>query len=378
MGSVFKSEKRKKRMKQLGKTQFGTKKGQKETFKPGEVGKMRINLLVVTDDGDYAGHLSEYISEHHADMMNVNICSTPECLQELLPVQKFDAALLEPYMIKYVDLHAIHLPLLLWTDEESYAEAPEELKGIRKYQRISSIVASVVEQYAAVSTAGRGVDSEKAHITAVWSPTGGVGKTIVALAYAEKMASAGKQVLYLNLETFSSIPAFFADTGKSISRVFDLLEYKEGNVKMLIRGIQKQDSGAGVMYFCSPDNFDDMNILSSENIALLLDACAGVSEELVIDMSCVCDERAWKIFELTNKVFLVTDATTLAHTKLSQFVSQNNVFERIKEKTVLIANKGESAAKSPVEMVISLPYVHTTDAIEVYKTLADNRFEVHK
>ena len=240
---------------------------------------------------------------------------------------------------------------------------------IKKYQRISSIVAEVLSYSAIYLPCGRDPDFERARVTAIWSPAGGVGKTAVALAYAAKVVSEGKQALYLDLEPFSSVPVYFNETGRSISAIFEMLENGEGNVKMLIRSTSQQDFG-GIKYFCKPDNYDDINILSAENIEKLTNACAGVTDELVIDMSCVCDERARRVFSLADKVFLVVDQSAASQIKMNQFASQHSDFLQIKDKVTLVANKGAAINVPFVETIVSLPFVKSTDRLEVYQTMS--------
>jgi len=330
---------------------------------------MRIKLLVATCETDYAQHLSNHLSKHYADSIVVCMCRSRECLSEVLKTQKFDVALFEKDMFEDEDISLVNLPLMLTTEEERQI-AQDQSKLIIKYQRISLIVAEIMSKCAKLSKYVKGLSNFRANITAVWSPAGGVGKTTVALSYAAKKVSEGKQVLYLNLESFSSVPAYFSETGRSISAVFEMLGDGEGNIKMLIRGICQQDSGVGVAYFCRPENFDDMYALSAENIGELTSVCASVTEELVIDMSCACDWRARKVFEHADKVLLVSDTTTTAKVKLSQFISQHNVFEGIKEKVVFVANKGAVIAQQTPEKIMNLPLVKATDPKAVYKTLS--------
>jgi Mrp family chromosome partitioning ATPase len=337
---------------------------------------MRAKLLIASTDKDYTEHLSNRILEHHADAIDATICSSLELMRELLSAKKFDVALLEEVFIGDADLYAIHLPLLLWAEDENATDSKTDLKKIRKYQKVSSIVAEVLEKCAKVSADIHGLDPEKAQITAVWSPSGGVGKTSVALAYAAKKALEGKQVLYLNLEPFSSVQVYFSETGRSISTVFEMLENHDGNAGMLIRGIRQLDADTGIAYFCRPENFDDMNILSTENVAELINACAGVMEEVVVDMSCLCDERAQQVFEYADKAFIVTDASITAQTKLLQFTAQHHVFERIKDKAFLVANKGAVINNQLTDAIIMLPLVKSVDASTVYKTLSGCSFEM--
>lgn len=338
---------------------------------------MKIKLLIATPDTDYAEFLSSRIAERHMDAADVSVCSSLEGLQDSLMDRKFDAALLEASLLEGADLCNIQLPLLLWTEDMNASDTLDTFKKIRKYQRVSSIVSCVQEQYAKVATDGRGFDQDKAHISVVWSPAGGVGKTTVALAYAAKKVSEGKRVLYLDLELFSSSSVYFDETGKGISTIFEMLENHEGNIKILIQGIRRYNSETGIAYFCRPDNFDDMNILTSENVSVLIDACAcaGATDELVIDMSCLCDERTQRIFDLADRVFLVTDMTTTSQTKLYQFATQHHIFENIRNKAIHIANKSAALGEPLTDTVISLPYVQTANAAIVYRTLVSYRFE---
>ena len=335
---------------------------------------MKTQLLIATSDCDYAGHLSNILSEHHADALDVSTCSTAESLREHLTARSFDVALLEASMIDDMDLRSINLPLLLWPEDENIPGEPCEFKKIRKYQRISSIVSNVLELYSKESANERGSRSKKARITAVWSPAGGVGKTAVALAYSAGKVLEGKQVLYLDLEQFSSVGAYFAETGRSISAIFEMLEAGEGNIQMLIRSLRQRDGGSGITYFCRPENFDDMNILTADNVSALIDACAGVTDELVIDMSDECGERTRKAFELADRILLVTDPSRTAQIKFSQFAAQHNIFQHIKGKSALVANRGAAACDSPVDEIIYLPAVQSGDAAFVYKALSGISF----
>lgn len=336
---------------------------------------MKIRLLIATSDNDYTEHISGVLSAKYADTFYVSVCRAGQSLSEMIAAQGFDAALLEAQPAEGIDLSSIRLLVFLWEENCSLSGIAGNPVLIRKHQRISSIVSSILENYSKVSSASNGPDSSRASVTAVWSPAGGVGKTTVGLAYASKLIAEGKQVLYLNLEHFSSSPMYFADTGKSISSVFEMLEKGEGNVKMLIRGIVKQDQRSGISYFCRPENFDDINILSPADITTLIAACASVADELVVDLSSTCDERTRQVFSLADRIFLVTDHTAASYVKLRQFTSQNSVFQRIRNKTAIVANKDASLNEPPVDSLIRLPFVQAGDVIVVYKTLSSCIFE---
>jgi MinD-like ATPase involved in chromosome partitioning or flagellar assembly len=333
---------------------------------------MKTNLLICTADTAYAEHLSRHLSERHADAFEVCVCLESGSLHDTIKSQTFDAALIDPGLSVGADLRPVRVPLLIWSEESDDAEASGEYKRVRKYQRISSIVAEILTSCAEMLSDARVEDLEKARVTVVWSPAGGVGKTTVALAYAAKKVADGKETLYLDMEHFSSVPVYFHEAGTSISSVFEMLENGSGNIQMLIRAIRKQDNGDGIAYISRPDNYDDMNILSAEDAATLLRACCGVAEEVVVDMPCVCDARTRKLFEIADKIFLVTDATAAARTKVSQFVTQHNVYGGIKAKLAVVANRGATVSDTPTPSpeIVALPHVASYNAQAVYRSLA--------
>jgi hypothetical protein len=81
------------------------------------------------------------------------------------------------------------------------------------------------------------------------------------------------------------------------------------------------------------------------------------------------------VFEYADSIFVVTDPSFSSQAKICQFTAQHNVFERIRKKAMLVANKDAPFIEPFVGAAIHLPYVQTTDASVVYKTLAGSTFE---
>lgn len=333
---------------------------------------MKIRLLIATGDSGYAEHLSRVLADKYAGIFEVGVCSAVERLAGLLTNNKYDAALIEPSFAGSADLGSIRLPLLLCDESPLHARNAENVGKVKKYQRISNIAGIVLESYAELGTGAYGFSENRAHITAVWSPCGGTGKTTVALAYAARKVAAGKQTTYLDLEDFSSTSAYFVEHGKSISTVFEKLE---ADVPMMLLGIRQRDSGTGITYFCGPDNYDDMNILTADDLAVLIQSCAMNADEVVVDLSSRCDEKTWKIFDLAATVLLVCDPSSTSQVKLNQFMKQHNIAQGIQNKSVLISNKGARVKLESINRVVNLPMVQSSDAVAIYKTLSGNAFE---
>ena len=333
---------------------------------------MRIKLLIATADVDYAEHVSNTLSERHGEDFEVSVCTSASRLRDLLAANRFDAALLESGFFDAALLGAVPLPLLLIDETGAIATDEGSLRKIAKYQRVSSLAGKVMEYYAEVSVGIGGLGGRRARITAVWSPAGGTGKTTVALAYAANRVSAGRQAVYLCLENFTSTPVYFKESGASISKLFEKLE---SNVQMFQKGIKQQDAGSGIGYFCSPENYDDVNVLTAEDLERLILACAEDADDLIVDLSGQCDRRTQRILCLADTVLLVCDPSAAAQAKMLQFIRQHSTFGQIRGNAVLVNNKGAQFADPSLGLSIPLPFVNAADPGSVFKTLSGGRFD---
>ncbi len=333
---------------------------------------MKIKLLIAASDSDYVEHLSSVLSENYSDIFEVVVSSQADRLKDLIQDNRFDVLLLEPAFFSFIDLSLVKLPIILWDRLSEDIEDYEVLNKIEKYQRISSIAGTILEKYSEISSSVNKFSYEKTNITAIWSPSGGVGKTTVALAYAARKALGDNNVVYLNLENFSSTQIYFPERGKSISTAFEKLE---SNLPMFLKGIRQYDSGSGISYFNGPTNYDDINILTKEDVETLINACAVGVDELVIDLSSQCDERIQKIFELADTIMLVCDQSKTSQTKLRQFLNQHSISQKIEFKSILVNNKGAKVIEPSFTRIIDLQIVQSTDPISIYKTLSGSKFE---
>ena len=110
---------------------------------------MKIQLLIALCDSDYVEHLSQVLIEKKSDVFEVSVCSSPKRLPELLTGQRFDVALLDDAMAEGAELSKPGLCIYLWDGSAEPVETVRQLPRIHRYQRISSIVGEIVEQYAA-------------------------------------------------------------------------------------------------------------------------------------------------------------------------------------------------------------------------------------
>lgn len=331
---------------------------------------MKIQLIIAVNDRDYVDHLSRELTERYAEVFEITVCTSPDRIGELTGRKRFDAGIFDAELARLAELSSVRLPLMVW-DGVSSASGEAGLELIKKYQRISRISADVLERYSKVAEGSWGIASGRANVTAVWSPSGGSGKTTAALAYCARKASQGLRPVYLDLQPFSASDIYFPSGGKSISALFEQLDSAE----LLGQGIRQEDHSSGIFYFGKPDNYDDINILTKDDIEQLITGCARSADELVIDLGSTYDAKTRHILELADCVMVVLDATAGCRAKWQQFAAQHDTFELIKDKTTLVLNRGAAADGSPVAKTVSLPIVQSTDPAIVFKTLSSGYFD---
>lgn len=332
---------------------------------------MKVRILIALSDNDYLERLTRVMSERYTNLLEITACSSADTLQQFLRNDRVDVALVDAGLIGALDRTAVRMTVLLWDGVTDISAIDKSLRIIKKYQRISAIAAAVLEHYATLPNKDP-VFEDGAEIITVWSPAGGCGKTTVALAYAAQAASSGRKAIYLDLESFSSVDVYFPTGGKSISRVFERLD---ANPELLLRSIQQEDNSSGICYFNKPDNYDDINELTGDDIKTLVRACARICDTLVVDYSGACNEQAKVLLATACKVLLVVNDEAASQKKWTQFCTQHSVFESIREKAVLVKNRG--AAMTPdngVTSTVLLPVVQSADPAVVYKTLSSGYF----
>lgn len=324
---------------------------------------MRRKLVFAYFDQAYAQILSDVLhNKKEFEILEIRSLESFSALQG--EIATADVLLLEE---GYCQDTAVP-PNGLVLSEELHKELQDPSTYVYKYKRISNILANLYEK-CAQSQGGYGIHNGA--VTAFWSPAGGTGKTTCALAYATKRALAGKSVIYLNLEHFSSSPVHFVQEGKSISSALSKMQHTE-NLHMLLRSIWRQDSQTGIHYFTLPDSYADYNELTLQEIKALIEACATDIDEVVVDLSSVFNEKIECVLSIVSDVYLVHGNSESSAAKLSQFFTQHSVWQIIKHKTTVICNRGgQLNCDAPC---ISLPMVQGNCETTIFKTLSGANF----
>jgi MinD-like ATPase involved in chromosome partitioning or flagellar assembly len=328
---------------------------------------MKLKLLIASTDVEYAQFLAQVLSENHAEKLDVDICSVKvkEQLKGIISAQLYDMAFLDATWAAEIGSWEVRCPFVL---VEADSALPNGFTAMKKYQRISKIVENALNVYGQrVGSA----DSCKNTVTAVYSPAGGVGKTTAALSYASLMVRklpAGAKVIYLNLETIASTPAFFPSDGKSLSGV--LANINSPHLSKLIGNVLVRDEATGLFFFQPPEDFEEMASLNKAGLTAFVSALTDIPGELVIDMPCAYDDLAAWVFSACDKLLLVTDNSDTAGLKVNRLLN-HKPFEKNLPKAIFCANKGAGAHQNKIARSVQLPFVKAENSPQVRRALME-------
>lgn len=290
---------------------------------------MKIRLGIVSKDSDYINYISSRLSGAYPEDFEVYVYSSVDEI-----TIKFDVVILESDSYSE-DLKLDSKMVLILSDNEDMAEL-YGYKAIYKYQRISKIVSLILLEFSKADHVGVQHKEGKAAVTAVWSPSGGVGKTSIAVARAIYSSRNNNRVLYLNLENFASTEVYFKEKSHTLS---DALLNGIKNMQAFIKSLGT-DVATGIKYFSPSDNYDDVAVLDKDDIRMVIEAAMVEMDEIVIDLPAKIDEPIIEVFDLASSILIVDDGSFTSYLKLSQFVNQNDIYINFRNKFTLINNKG--------------------------------------
>lgn len=353
------------------------------------MGKLR--LVIADADEAYIESLADCLSGSYSDRFEVSYFTDSSCLEEFLKKsgKLVDILLTSPEMLNGEVLNGagasglagtlslagtsglVRTTVLFSDGRQNGTGSRHNGTGfhtINKYQHIGRLVGDVIGIITenAADKEVRAYGSRKTRAVAVYSPSGGTGKTTIA-AYAAILCSRrGKTAFYLNLENIQSTPAFFESSPEtSLSRVLFYIKEKSPNLVFKIEAAAGIDPGTGVRYFSPLQGVEELEEMHPGEIRQFIYGlkAAGFCDVIFIDMSDSLDSRSRAVLEACDEILLVALCDGRCRLKLKTTAGAFDRFSRdeipdIWKKVTLVVNKFknqpfmrsclEDAVKKPV------------------------------
>lgn len=159
----------------------------------------RLELVIADRDTGYMVLLSDYIRETEwSRKLSVRQATRPEMLQEYVRSQKAQLYLVHPEFDLGEQSGECRIRLC---ETKQEADDRSGMKGVYKYQPLHQLLGRVIELYRQYTDSGKkGGGTDEPAVYAVFSASGGVGKTTVSIQLARAFAEKGERCLYWNME----------------------------------------------------------------------------------------------------------------------------------------------------------------------------------
>ncbi|WP_274649189.1 AAA family ATPase [Paenibacillus humicola] len=175
---------------------------------------------------------------------------------------------------------------------------------ILQYQPLPRLLQAVSAVCAAAGVRPEGgVSGGKAAVAAVYSASGGIGKTTLALHLSQLAGVRGMRVFYLNLEPWNATSLWFGDEASDdLPYMLYTLQTQPDKSALRLTELRRRHPAMGLDYFAPCGNPDELLELSPDNARLLIDTIAGSGQyDLVVA------DTGWGLNRLHVEVLLAAD-----------------------------------------------------------------------
>lgn len=310
---------------------------------------MIISIAIADKNREYIKRLSEVLQQNND--LNISVFTSSEKLQSALEREKYDIVLFDPDISETKLLISnVKLAVCLYSDEAENGSLYANLDNILKYQRISNIYKEIMKIYA--EKAGYSAELNNSHrseIIGVYSPIGGSGKTLIALALASKLTEYGKSVLYISTEQLSSSSSIFQYTEEGNTA---LVEAVAGDTvfELKLRGIAKSGLN-GIYYVEGFSRIVDYCDVTGDEMGKVLDSIrkCGIYDKIIVDMGSTIDDITKTVIEKSDHIVIANKPGEFAARKMSALVSQGMISAN-RKKIVKVNNFAENNSKYNEEL----------------------------
>ena len=275
------------------------------------MGKPRV--IIADRDFSYIIPLQQKFVADFFEKIDLEIITDERYFEELFSVpQKAEVLIIsEALYTQSIQRHDIGNVFVMNEEKEEDVTGDLTINHIYKYTSIMEIFNEIVEK-SSDSLNIETKDKKETQVILVYSATGGVGKTTVAMGISACLAQKHKRVLYLNadhLQTFQRM--LDNDTPISASDVYRKMSDPDEEIYEEIKHVIRTEQ----FHYLPPFKAALLSLEMSYSVFEKIALSAKRSREynyIIIDAGSGFDVDKVRLFELADKVVIVTNQTAAA------------------------------------------------------------------
>jgi cellulose biosynthesis protein BcsQ len=202
----------------------------------------RVSIVLVDTDERYLMPLELKFINEFGENGDIVVITEIEYLNEYFSSPKnIDLLIInENLYSSELQKHNIQSIFILKEQLDDQDTGDISVNSIYKYTSVKEIYNEIINNTSKAGLKHEFKEAEATKVIMVYSPVGGVGKTVVSIGLSAALSRAYKKVLYINTETIQSFSLFF-DNEKYMNNGFEkyLLDHDEYLLEYLKAAIEK-------------------------------------------------------------------------------------------------------------------------------------------
>ena len=284
-----------------------------------------ISVLLLSTDTVYCNRVVGYLNKFHPDI-KISVLHSDEDIDNIISKKRYSIFLIEDEFSENTRYIPSNVACMYFTDYESGIKINDR-PSMCKYKSGETIYKTILSLFSEVSSAGNS-GKEGSRVISFFGANGGSGASSVAAALAYRIALAGKNVLYLNLDKFADPVLLFEDhteTGNLSDLIYLLLKTNSRdnvNLSSKSTSLLKKDI-SGVSFIDNCQNPCDFDVIDAEMLYDIVSALRSSQDfDTVIIDGQIKEKIVWQLMcRISDNIVIVAQDTLQESIKLSRILN---------------------------------------------------------
>lgn len=315
----------------------------------------KFNIIIADYDKGYINAISRYLSTYENNYFNVIAFSSSELLLKHLTSSKADILLISPEMMD-VDYNLSNIQVVIINIEDRIPESLMDYPNLNKYQPGDLIVKQIINIFSQQSKDEiiEISNTNQAKLIGVYSPIGGIGKTVTSISLGKKYAMNNYRTLFLSLEELASYSQLLdCNSNNDFSDLIYYIKQKNKNLLLKIEGLKNNDINSGLHYFSPPLCYEDVQQVSVDEWIHLIQYLKEKSsyERIILDFDCQLTMKNIKLLQSCDDVYMLVNGDSLSICKIDRMYSnlEKMNIRNLNDNTNIIYNNNTNKSKEIME-----------------------------
>lgn len=338
-----------------------------------------ISVVIADENQTYSKALSEYLQGEYGQAFDIYCFTSTKSLIEHLETKQQTDILLVDLKLYNDSLKAYKVKTTIILTDANTENDVNGMATLYKYQLGDKIAKNILQSYDSSGSERFSIHSQprNSKLIAVYSPTGGSGKSTIAYNLSRQYALQGKKSILVSMESFASMPIFKSESkSHGLSYLMYLINNKTNNLQVKLDAIKDYDANANIYYIPRDANSLEYKGDNQAEIASLLEFFKIQSgyDSVIFDLDSSVSDRLMNVFKYCDVILNITSSDNISKNKHEGFNKQLNIYNdllgvNLANKIINVNNKvmrlnDSKEVEKSENNILEIPYLNDSAFME--------------